>query len=266
MRRTEPSRWGNCCRIPCRKTLTGRGGYDDTLKPAEEKLCYKQVLLKSPTERGGRWVHVMWMGQESWTPMYSSGMNSTPTMAPLSPGLSGSPPLISMSPKNTTFQSLGSLSAGMFSPSPARGSYHHAKQASSPLNSPTPSIMSSPKLWQKASISRLAEEFFWIGGSVVAQPKWRLGQIGKIHSWHFCFQTIAIYNQVVCQKCLQAAANKKKVKKGFEFYFYFSYWTQMTLIWVSHVNLKLYHPFFSFPLWNVWISDTTKQSCRETCE
>ncbi|XP_029947375.1 1-phosphatidylinositol 4,5-bisphosphate phosphodiesterase eta-2 [Salarias fasciatus] len=37
--------------------------------------------------------------------------------------------------------------------------------------------MTSPKLWQKASVSRLAEEFFWIGGSVVAQPKWRLGQI-----------------------------------------------------------------------------------------
>ncbi|XP_029682579.1 1-phosphatidylinositol 4,5-bisphosphate phosphodiesterase eta-2 [Takifugu rubripes] len=37
--------------------------------------------------------------------------------------------------------------------------------------------MSSPKLWHKASVSRLAEEFFWIGGSVVAQPKWRLGQM-----------------------------------------------------------------------------------------
>ncbi|XP_035517636.1 1-phosphatidylinositol 4,5-bisphosphate phosphodiesterase eta-2 [Morone saxatilis] len=80
-------------------------------------------------------------------------MNSTPAMAPLSPGLR------------------------RFSPSLAKGSFHQAKQASSPLNSPSPSIMSSPKLWQKASISRLAEEFFWIGGSVVAQPKWRLGQI-----------------------------------------------------------------------------------------
>ncbi|XP_041801425.1 1-phosphatidylinositol 4,5-bisphosphate phosphodiesterase eta-2 [Chelmon rostratus] len=65
----------------------------------------------------------------------------------------------------------------MFSPSLAKGSFHQAKQASGPLNSSSPSIMSSPKLWQKASISRLAEEFFWIGGSVVAQPKWRLGQI-----------------------------------------------------------------------------------------
>ncbi|XP_040889441.1 1-phosphatidylinositol 4,5-bisphosphate phosphodiesterase eta-2 [Toxotes jaculatrix] len=117
------------------------------------------------------------MGQDSWTQMYDSGMNITPAMAPLSPGLSGSQPLSSLSPKKTTFQSLGSLSSGMFSPSLAKGSFHQAKQASSPLNSPTPSIMSSPKLWQKASISRLAEEFFWIGGSVVAQPKWRLGQI-----------------------------------------------------------------------------------------
>ncbi|KAM3621797.1 uncharacterized protein V6R79_016126 [Siganus canaliculatus] len=104
-------------------------------------------------------------------------MTSTPAMAPLSPGLSGSPPLSSMSPKKNTFQSLGSLSAGVFSPSLARGSFHQAKQSTSPLNSPNPSIMSSPRLWQKASISRLAEEFFWIGGSIVAQPKWRLGQI-----------------------------------------------------------------------------------------
>ncbi|KAK2861967.1 hypothetical protein Q5P01_001500 [Channa striata] len=100
-------------------------------------------------------------------------MNIAPGMAPLSPGLSGSPPLSSLLPKKTTFQSLGSLSSPMFSPS----SSHEAKKALSNLNSPTPSIMSSPKLWQKASISRLAEEFFWIGGSVVAQPKWRLGQI-----------------------------------------------------------------------------------------
>ncbi|KAI3369966.1 hypothetical protein L3Q82_024771, partial [Scortum barcoo] len=113
------------------------------------------------------------MGQESWTQMYSSGMTSTPAMAPLSPGMSGTPPL--SPPKKATFQSLGSLSAGMFSPSLAKASFHQARQDS--LNSPTPSIMSSPKLWQKASISRLAEEFFWIGGSVVAQPKWRLGQI-----------------------------------------------------------------------------------------
>ncbi|XP_008288306.1 1-phosphatidylinositol 4,5-bisphosphate phosphodiesterase eta-2 [Stegastes partitus] len=113
------------------------------------------------------------MGQENQ--MYSSGMNISPAMAPTSPGLSGSPPLSSLSPKKTTFQSLGSLSSGVFSPSLGKGSSHVARQAS--FDSPTPSIMSSPKLWQKASVSRLAEEFFWIGGSVVAQPKWRLGQI-----------------------------------------------------------------------------------------
>ncbi|TNM88748.1 hypothetical protein fugu_005002 [Takifugu bimaculatus] len=101
-------------------------------------------------------------------------MNSTPGMAPLSPGLSGSPPLV---PKNTNFQSLGSLSGGKFSPSLAKGTCPQVRQGSSPLNSPCPSIMSSPKLWHKASVSRLAEEFFWIGGSVVAQPKWRLGQM-----------------------------------------------------------------------------------------
>lgn len=113
--------------------------------------------------------------------MYSSAMNSTPAMAPLSPGPGGSPPLAaSLQPKKTTFQPLGSLSSGMFSPSLAKGSPHQVQQAPSPRKSPTPSIMSSPKLWQKASISRLAEEFFWIGGSVVAQPKWRLGQIGKL--------------------------------------------------------------------------------------
>ncbi|XP_017263826.1 1-phosphatidylinositol 4,5-bisphosphate phosphodiesterase eta-2 [Kryptolebias marmoratus] len=109
--------------------------------------------------------------------MNSSGMNISPAMAPQSQGLSGSPTLSSMSPKTTTFQSLGSISSGMFSPSLAKRPLAEAKQASAPLNSPTHSIMSSPKLWQKASISRLAEEFFWIGGSVVAQPKWRLGQI-----------------------------------------------------------------------------------------
>lgn len=111
--------------------------------------------------------------------MHNSGMNITPAMAPLSPGLSGSPPLSSLSPKKTTHQSVVTMSSGMFS----AASSHQAKQTLSTFNSPTPSIMSSPKLWQKASISRLAEEFFWIGGSVVAQPKWRLGQIGKSYWW-----------------------------------------------------------------------------------
>lgn len=159
--------------------------------------CAKRNSAEESSRVRGRWVHVVWMGQE--TQMYSSGMNSTPGMAPLSPGLSGSPPLGSRSPKKTTFQSLGSLSSGMFSPSLARGSSHEAKHASNPLNSPTPSIMSSPKLWQKASISRLAEEFFWIGGSVVAQPKWRLGQIGKTQSrliQYFCLQSVKLLQNV----------------------------------------------------------------------
>ncbi|KAM9408185.1 1-phosphatidylinositol 4,5-bisphosphate phosphodiesterase eta-2 [Pholidichthys leucotaenia] len=117
------------------------------------------------------------MGQESRNQMHNSGMNISPAMAPLSPGLSASSPLSSLSPKKTTFQSLGSVSPGMYSPSMGRGCPHPVTQESNVLNSPTHSIMSSPKLWQKASVSRLAEEFFWIGGSVVAQPKWRLGQI-----------------------------------------------------------------------------------------
>ncbi|MBN3271322.1 PLCH2 phosphodiesterase, partial [Polyodon spathula] len=37
--------------------------------------------------------------------------------------------------------------------------------------------MPLPALSQKTSVSRLAEEFFWIGGSIVATPKWRMGQI-----------------------------------------------------------------------------------------
>lgn len=170
-----------------------------TLKPAGEETRCKQALLRSPSDRRGRWVHVMWMGQDSsWTPMHSSGMSSTPAMAPLSPGLSDSPPLTSMSHKNTTFQSLGSLSAGMFSPALVRGSPLQAKKDLSPLNSPSPSIMSSPKLWHKASISRLAEEFFWIGGSVVAQPKWRLGQIGEFGDGTFCFKDCLVFFFRMC--------------------------------------------------------------------
>ncbi|XP_077386423.1 1-phosphatidylinositol 4,5-bisphosphate phosphodiesterase eta-2 [Festucalex cinctus] len=87
-------------------------------------------------------------------------MNASPGMAPPSPGMSGSPPPpASLSPRTSTFQCGGS-----------------PKMPPNPPNSPAMSIMSSPRLWHKASISRLAEEFFWIGGSVVAQPKWRLGQ------------------------------------------------------------------------------------------
>ncbi|XP_072833762.2 1-phosphatidylinositol 4,5-bisphosphate phosphodiesterase eta-2 isoform X2 [Pogona vitticeps] len=35
----------------------------------------------------------------------------------------------------------------------------------------------SPLLQNKFSVARLAEEFFWIGGSIVATPKWKMGQI-----------------------------------------------------------------------------------------
>ncbi|XP_051958035.1 1-phosphatidylinositol 4,5-bisphosphate phosphodiesterase eta-2 [Xyrauchen texanus] len=65
----------------------------------------------------------------------------------------------------------------MFSPSLSRRPPSPGRRSPSPFRSPSPSIMTSPKLWQKAAISRLAEEFFWIGGSIVASPKWRMGQI-----------------------------------------------------------------------------------------
>uniref|UniRef100_A0A672T1J8 Phosphoinositide phospholipase C n=1 Tax=Sinocyclocheilus grahami TaxID=75366 RepID=A0A672T1J8_SINGR len=75
-------------------------------------------------------------------------MNTSPGMAPSSPVL--------------------------FSPSLTRRPPSPGRRSPSPFRSPSPSIMTSPKLWQKATISRLAEEFFWIGGSIVASPKWRM--------------------------------------------------------------------------------------------
>ncbi|XP_068080446.1 1-phosphatidylinositol 4,5-bisphosphate phosphodiesterase eta-2 isoform X1 [Danio rerio] len=78
-------------------------------------------------------------------------MNSSPAMAPSSPVL--------------------------FSPSLARRPPSPGRRPNTNFRSASPSIMTSPKLWQKAAISRLAEEFFWIGGSIVASPKWRMGQI-----------------------------------------------------------------------------------------
>ncbi|KAJ4927295.1 hypothetical protein JOQ06_015029 [Pogonophryne albipinna] len=146
------------------------------------------------------------MGQESWTQMYSSGMNSTPAMAPLSPGPSGTPPRSPLSPKKSTFQSLGSLTSGVMSPSLSKGSSYQARKASIALNSSNPSIMTSSKLWQKASISRLAEEFFWIGGSVVAQPTWRLGQMVER-----CMCTMQIGTQMT---------KMKGKKKGLVRFFY----------------------------------------------
>ncbi|XP_073732193.1 1-phosphatidylinositol 4,5-bisphosphate phosphodiesterase eta-2 isoform X2 [Misgurnus anguillicaudatus] len=65
----------------------------------------------------------------------------------------------------------------LFSPSLTRTPPSPGRRSASPFRSPPPSIMTSPKLWQKAAISRLAEEFFWIGGSIVATPKLRMGQI-----------------------------------------------------------------------------------------
>lgn len=143
------------------------------------------------------------MGQESWTQMYSSGMNSTPAMALLSPGPSGTPPRSPLSPKKSTFQSLGSLTSGVMSPSLSKGSSYQARKASIALNSSNQSIMTSSKLWQKASISRLAEEFFWIGGSVVAQPTWRLGQMGKT-----CKLLMNLQTQKYCRKRLLSSILK----------------------------------------------------------
>lgn len=88
-----------------------------------------------------------------WLHKSPAVMNTSPGMAPSSPSL--------------------------FSPSLTRRPASPGRRPPSPFRSPSPSIMTSPKLWQKAAISRLAEEFFWIGGSIVASPKWRMGQIGK---------------------------------------------------------------------------------------
>ncbi|KAK1159579.1 1-phosphatidylinositol 4,5-bisphosphate phosphodiesterase eta-2-like isoform X2 [Acipenser oxyrinchus oxyrinchus] len=49
--------------------------------------------------------------------------------------------------------------------------------SSSPAKTASPARMPLSALWQKTSVSRLAEEFFWIGGSIVATPKWRMGQL-----------------------------------------------------------------------------------------
>lgn len=41
------------------------------------------------------------------------------------------------------------------------------------------------KEMEAASLSRVVEEFFWIGGSIVAFSKWRLGYMGKRSRVHF---------------------------------------------------------------------------------
>lgn len=42
----------------------------------------------------------------------------------------------------------------------------------------------SPLLQNKFSVARLAEEFFWVGGSIVASPRWKIGRFGKM--WAAC--------------------------------------------------------------------------------
>lgn len=36
---------------------------------------------------------------------------------------------------------------------------------------------------QQPSLSRVVEEFFWIGSSIIAFSKWRLGYMGKRLAW-----------------------------------------------------------------------------------
>ncbi|NWU61154.1 PLCH2 phosphodiesterase, partial [Pterocles burchelli] len=38
-------------------------------------------------------------------------------------------------------------------------------------------VSKSPLLQNKFSVARLAEEFFWVGGSIVASPRWKIGRI-----------------------------------------------------------------------------------------
>jgi len=40
----------------------------------------------------------------------------------------------------------------------------------------------TPLLQNKFSVARLAEEFFWVGGSIVASPRWKIGHIGKMQA------------------------------------------------------------------------------------
>lgn len=41
-------------------------------------------------------------------------------------------------------------------------------------------ISKSPLLQNKFSVARLAEDFFWVGGSIVASPRWKIGHFGKM--------------------------------------------------------------------------------------
>ncbi|XP_074790193.1 1-phosphatidylinositol 4,5-bisphosphate phosphodiesterase eta-2 isoform X1 [Natator depressus] len=64
----------------------------------------------------------------------------------------------------------------------------------------------SPLLQNKFSVARLAEEFFWIGGSIVATPKWKMGQIVER-----------------CMSCMQAGTQMIKLRgssKGLVRFYY----------------------------------------------
>uniref|UniRef100_H3B811 Phosphoinositide phospholipase C n=1 Tax=Latimeria chalumnae TaxID=7897 RepID=H3B811_LATCH len=52
----------------------------------------------------------------------------------------------------------------------------------------------------KSSVSRLAEDFFWIGGSIIASPHWRIGQID-----------LAVER---CMSCMQSGTQMVKLRGG----------------------------------------------------
>ncbi|RLV95054.1 hypothetical protein DV515_00012945 [Chloebia gouldiae] len=41
-------------------------------------------------------------------------------------------------------------------------------------------ISKSPLLQNKFSVARLAEDFFWVGGSIVASPRWKIGHFVSV--------------------------------------------------------------------------------------
>ncbi|NXO27409.1 PLCH2 phosphodiesterase, partial [Cisticola juncidis] len=58
-------------------------------------------------------------------------------------------------------------------------------------------ISKSPLLQNKFSVARLAEDFFWVGGSIVASPRWKIG--------HFVER---------CMSCMQAGTQMIKLRGG----------------------------------------------------
>lgn len=46
----------------------------------------------------------------------------------------------------------------------------------------------SPLLQTKFTVARLAEEFFWVGGSIVASPRWKIGHVGKMQAEYLLLQ------------------------------------------------------------------------------